>query len=251
MENKLIEHLRQLYENDSKHSHYQIMPTFLQKELGKMANPKINRYESQRFDFIKKHVHFTNKSVLDIGGNTGFFSFESLNQGAKSVKLIEGNSKHCDFVKEVNSVLGYDITVENRYVDFENENERADVTFLLNVLHHVGDDYGNNIKNIELAKDDILKTLNSLALNTKELVFQLGYCWKGNRNYLLFENGTKSEMIDFISNGTKDHWSMRVIGIPEQKDENITYNQPNNANLERNDQFGEFLNRPLFILQRL
>ncbi len=243
--------LEELYEDVSKHSQYQRMPAFLEHELNKLSTPKINRYEAERFEFIKKSVDFQNKSVIDIGGNTGFFSFEIQQQGAKSIKLIEGNSYHCKFVHEVSNILNLNVKIENRFADFENEDETVDALLLLNVLHHVGDDYGNKEITIEAAKAQIIHSINKLAKNAKILVFQMGFCWKGNREELLFPNGTKKEMIDFIKLGVKDKWVIQTIGVPERKENKIIYSELTKSNLERQNSLGEFLNRPIFILKSL
>jgi hypothetical protein len=117
------------------------------------------------------------------------------------------------------------------------------------VLHHVGDDFGDSALDMATAKQQILDKLNWLSGFADTLVFQLGFCWKGNRKLLLFENGTKEEMIDFIEKGVKSTWNVQALGIAE-KTEGITYCKLTHENINRDDSLGEFLNRPLFILSR-
>jgi hypothetical protein len=83
------------------------------------------------------------------------------------------------------------------------------------------------------------------------LVFQLGFNWKGNRNNGLFKNGTKRELIDFINQGIKGFWEIQTIGIAESVDNEYVFNDLNEINIQRNDEIGEFLNRPIIILKSL
>ena len=66
---------------------------------------------------------------------------------------------------------------------------------------------------------------------------------------LLFKNGTKKELISFIKKGIKKNFEIVDIGIPEFINNNIIYAEPNDENMKRRDDLGEFLNRPLFILR--
>ena len=83
------------------------------------------------------------------------------------------------------------------------EKKSYDVVFLMNVLHHIGDDYGDSAITLKEAKENIIFQLNGMAEKTKYMVFQMGFNWKGNRDKGLFENGTKEEMVEFIKEGTK------------------------------------------------
>jgi hypothetical protein len=56
-------------------------------------------------------------------------------------------------------------------------------------------------------------------------------------------------MINFISDGVKDFWSIDKIGIAKQSNKGIEYFHLNEDNIKRDDKMGEFLNRPLFILK--
>jgi hypothetical protein len=190
---------------------------------------------------------------LDIGGNTGYFTFQALAAGASHVRYIEGNQTHAEFVQVASSVVdpGGSIQVTNRYYDFAaEEDEVVDVAFLLNVVHHLGDDFGSKSVACHEAKELMITSVNRMARKCRRLVFQMGFCWKGNRNLLLFPNGTKQEMIDFVRAGTNGIWDVRVIGVAERDVNGISYGIPSQENLRRQDQMGEFLNRPLFVMER-
>jgi len=249
MKNKLIK----LYEINSKHSNYQVMPTVL-KDL--IPSTEINiksRFEFERLAFLKEHLNLSDKKILDIGGNSGFFTFESITNGAKQVDYIEGNKAHADFVKEASTILNLNVHVYNQYLNFDAElpNEPYDIILLFNVIHHFGDDFGDKGISIQNAKEKMIESINYFIGKTEYLVLQLGFCWKGDRNTLLFKNGTKEEMIDFVSNGVNGNWSIESIGVAEDFAGVTEYKTLNKTNIIRNDSLGEFRNRPIFILKAL
>jgi hypothetical protein len=160
--------------------------------------------------------------------------------------------EHATFVKSASDFLNLNISVQNVYLNFDDTDNfelDADVVLLLNVIHHLGDDFGNKSLNINDAKGKMINSINYFSKKTKYLVLQMGYCWKGDRGQLLFEDGTKKEMIDFVKNATVDYWNILAIGVAEEKNKLTKYNLLNKDNIIRNDKLGEFRNRPLFILQ--
>jgi SAM-dependent methyltransferase len=242
-----------LYKKVSKHSNYQILSKKLGEIVGQNNIDVKTRNEPERLKYIIKHLEIENKTVLDIGGNTGYFSFELLENGAQKVFYYEGNSAHAEFVQLASEVLNCQnrFNVTNNYYKFENEfaNMNFDLVLLLNVLHHIGDDYDDKQLSINMAKENILIQLNSLSNKTKRIVFQLGFNWKGNVDLGLFENGTKEELVAYIKNGVKDFWEIERIGIAEKTTTGIEYFDLNKVNIQRFDFLGEFLNRPIFIMK--
>jgi 2-polyprenyl-3-methyl-5-hydroxy-6-metoxy-1,4-benzoquinol methylase len=247
MVNTLIE----LYKSTSKHSNYQILPEILRKHIGDQFKQTISRYEKERMVYVKKYVSFQGKQVADIGGNTGYFSFEAIDSGASNVNYFEGNQVHAKFVETASSFLKLPIHVNNEYVDFkENLNGSPfDILLLFNVIHHLGDDFGDQSIDIEEAKREMQAAIRFFHTKTKTLVLQLGYCWKGNRNFLLFAEGTKKEMIEFVQEAIFELFTIEHIGIPSLIDGETIYQDENEYNIIRNDNLGEFRNRPIFILK--
>ena len=247
--------LSELYSRISKHSQYQ-MPAMNMCGLID-ADSKLrchSHYENERLDFLLDKIDVRGKKILDIGGNTGYFSFELLNRGAESIVFYEGNKDHAEFVKEVADFLGLSrkLEVHSEYYGFSgsNDDNQYDIVLLLNVLHHVGDDYGEKFTTIGSAKNEIIRELLSVISKTEYIFFQLGFNWHGNRNMPLFTNGTKSEMIHFIHDGIKDYCDILHIGIAETTKSGRTKYMPlTDRNVMRDDAKGEFLNRPLFILR--
>lgn len=244
--------LIEFYSRKSKHSNYQVLPEKLQSIVSSKDVQTKTRYEKERLEYILSEVVVKDKTVLDIGGNTGYFLFELLNAGAASAHLYEGNKDHADFVKLAAKVLNVDgkIRVTNKYYLFDGSHiEHYDVALLLNVLHHIGDDYDKKNLTVREAKNNIIKQLNSMSKTCNTLIFQIGYNWKGDPSNCLFDEGTKEEMIDFVKSSTTNNWEIVSVGIAERRDSGIVYCNLSDNNIERDDSLGEFLNRPLFIMK--
>ena len=245
-------HLIELYQKTSKHSNYQALPTCLKPIIDAAALATHSRHEPERLAYILNSLAIKGKSVMDIGGNTGYFTFEAADAGARKVTYIEGNTAHADFVRTAARHLRKDdvIDVRNAYFDFCDYSaaDACDIVLLLNVLHHLGDDFGS-LDDPSRIKEQILRRLNSVSQIATYCVFQMGFNWKGDRNSCLFERGTKQEMIDYIAAGVEPCWEVLRTGIAERVPGGIVYNDLNDSNIARDDSLGEFLNRPLFILK--
>lgn len=238
--------IKNLYNSISKHSHYQLLPKSVEKIVGDVFQ-EIKRYEYERFEYIKDNINFKNSSILDIGSNTGFFTISSLESGAKNATAYEGNTEHSLFLSSIIKEFKFDADIISEYFyNTNNLNKTFDVSFLLNVVHHIGDDFESTDIDMITAKTKMIDMINDMSNVTQYLVFQMGYCWKGNKELLLFENGTKTEVIDFIKSNTSDFWDIKQIGI---FDKNLKYQNMDISNTNKFIEFGEFGNRPLFILQ--
>lgn len=246
------EKLIQAYSKASKHSNYQVLPKNIKNIIGDNDVQTHTRFEPERLRYLLKVLDIQNRSVLDIGGNTGYFTFEFLDAGAKEIVHYEGNKEHSEFVRFAAEAIGlqHEIQTLNGYFTFDGRyKEYHDIILLFNVLHHVGDDYGDKDLTVEDARRIIMNQLNSLSLNCETMVFQLGFNWQGDVNKPLFEHGTKKEMIEFVRGGVAGDWEIRSIAIAEKAEGSIEYKEMNDKNIERDDSLGEFLNRPIFILK--
>lgn len=249
-----IEKLKELYQNTSKHSNYQILPNCLKPFIATDDLVINSRFEAERLGFLKSQLDFTGKKVVDIGGNTGYFTFQFIEEGSKEVDYIEGNKEHSDFVKFAAEDLKLNINVSNRYLNFDATSSfpsNVDIVLLFNVIHHLGDDFGDQSISMEQAKVLMANSINYFHGKTDTLILQMGFCWKGNRNLLLFENGTKEEMIDFVKKATNGKWNIQAIGVAEVQDGATVFNLLNDENVKRSDTLGEFRNRPIFILKSI
>lgn len=245
------EHLISLLRHHSKHSHYQELHPLLSNLLIENYTPS-GKSEYLRQLHIDKKTSFLDKNVLDIGANTGYFTFSAIEKGARKVDIYEGNTEHANFILSASQCLGDEfiekITINNSYFLFDDSDyKKYDIGLCLNVLHHLGDDFGDSSLSKEKAKGYIANALNSLASCCGDLWLQIGYNWKGDREKPLFKTGTKEEIIDFIISTTKDHWLVVDTSIYDPTIE--SYTDINEHNLQRFDELGEFLNRPLFLLK--
>lgn len=246
--------LEQLYLTTSKHSNYQILPNRLRSFIELEEKDIQSRYEQERWEFIRSVLSFDKAFVLDIGGNTGFFSFEALDAGASQVTYIEGNKEHAKFVQRAAEITCSDIIVRNEYFNFTVPYTKAgnyDIVFCLNVIHHLGDDFGDRSIDMANAKVQMASSFDAFSENVKTIVFQMGFCWKGSRELVLFKKGTKEELIQFVRNSIGTDWSIDCIGIAEMINGKTLYRAVNSKNILRDDELGEFRNRPIFILKRI
>ena len=245
-----MEQLKKLYMESSKHSNYQSLPRNLQQILPQEQLTTVLRHDEARLEYICSHVDVSGKNLLDIGGNTGFFTFETLRTGARHVDYYEGNKVHAEFVKIAAEVLACEdqVTVFPEYYMFKQNGAHYDIIFCLNVVHHLGDDFKRGT-DMEAAKEEMLSCVNNLADISDVMIFQMGFNWCGNKEHCLFKNGTKEEMEEFIQKGTKGYWKVLKCGIAEQCDGKIQYRDRNESNNMRIDSLGEFLNRPIFIME--
>ncbi len=214
--------LIKLLEKKSKHSDYQLLSKNLKKLLNNNTSKNISKhFEAERLDFISETVDVKNKRLIDIGANTGFFTFELLDSGASTAICFEGNKNHADFIIESSKLLNQEgrIVVKNEYVDFKSglENFNTDIVLLLNVLHHVGDDYGEEKLSKKQALHQIVESLRKIAKMSSYVILQLGFNWKGDRYLPLFDNGTKSEMIAFLQINIESFLDITRIGIAQKK----------------------------------
>ncbi|WP_163336850.1 bifunctional 2-polyprenyl-6-hydroxyphenol methylase/3-demethylubiquinol 3-O-methyltransferase UbiG [Desulfopila sp. IMCC35008] len=233
----------------SKHSIYQELHPWAQSILGPQYSPTGKR-ETLRWNYMTSHIELTGKSLLDIGANTGFFCLAALEQGAQEVHAFEGNPAHAEFIREIAALLGLSdcLTVYNSYFDFERQTvPEINITLCLNVLHHLGDDFGSQSTTLATAKQQMGEILRQLAKQTQYCWFQIGFNWKGDRNQPLFPNGRKAEIIEFVRDTCHNTWVIEDIAIYEPAA--ACYKPVCDALLQRFDVVGEFLNRPLFFLK--
>jgi len=241
-----MDKLQKLYDITSKHSQYQKLPKSVTNLIGEVEQ-KINRYEYERLEYINSNIDLNNKTILDVGSNTGFFSVSSIESGANLVDVYEGDKSHADFISDISDTLDLNISVNQKYLQFnETFDKKYNLVYLLNVVHHFGDDFGDTKISIKKAKEKMSEILKYFSDKTEFMVFQMGYCWKGDRNLLLFENGSKKEMLSFVEIFIKNYWVILNIGILES---DSNYYNLNNSNIKNEPKLKEFGNRPLFILK--
>lgn len=242
--------LRALYDAHSKHSSYQLIHPSLLPLLGSKDGLPAGKHEAQRQQVFDRCLQYAGASVLDIGANTGYFSFAALAKGARRVVSQEGNVRHAEFIAAAAARMGVAnrLTVRPQYYDFAAPAaEHYDICLCLNVLHHVGDDFGDQALTIDAARRQMLDAINRLSGSATTLMLQLGYNWKGRVAHPLWDGGTKAAQIEFVAAGTKDHWQIEEVLVVDPL--TLEYVPVHGDGYARIDKLGEFLNRPLFRMR--
>lgn len=233
----------------SKHSHYQALHPILCSlfKVPESYQPR-KMLERERAEFVKKHLSLQGKRVVDIGANSGYFTLAAVEDGAARVEAIEGNAKHASFLSNCVEALGLSerVFVTSRYVNFVPYDIGAtDVVLCYNVLHHLGGDFRVGLEKVD-AMRVIAEALRQIVLNSASIVFQIGYNWQGNSKLPLTENGTKREIMDFVTSSLSGLDVSVICGCYDT--EVGAYVEASDTNLGRFDALGEFANRPLFVI---
>ncbi|MBK9598199.1 MAG: glycosyltransferase [Flavobacteriales bacterium] len=126
-----------------------------------------------------------------------------------------------------------------------------DIVLLLNVLHHVGDDFGEPLPNVAAAQRKIIENLNWFAEKTEYLIFQIGFQLDDRLLQTVVRKWDQSGDDRDDHRRDKRLWDVVEIGIAEEIGGQTRYQVVNESNIARNDALGEFRNRPVFILRSL
>jgi hypothetical protein len=184
---KVVEKLKALYGDDSKHSRYQNIPSYISNTIGYRENVDENwRGDTARYNHLLHLIDFNKiSSIGDIGANTGFFSL-SLKEKFPALKIYayEGNSNHTEFIETIKEIFGIqnlDIINDVLTLDKIKGLNFHDVLLFYNVMHHAGVDFDDGSTSNTSFKKYAIKYLKELSYKSKYIVFQMGYNWGGNK----------------------------------------------------------------------
>ncbi|MGH2459418.1 MAG: class I SAM-dependent methyltransferase [Chloroflexota bacterium] len=108
---------------------------------GVWTNPDKGDYPRQRWEVIAPHVplDLTDKSVLDLGCSSGYFSVMMKRRGARKVVAVDEHERAAGQAKLLSSELGVPIDViqANIYDFLLSNQETFDHVFFLGVLYHL------------------------------------------------------------------------------------------------------------------
>lgn len=136
---------------------------------------------------ILKCTNLNNKRIMDTGCFNGYFSFQCLKNGAKQVIGVDHNEAAIDICNKIALYNNYHswvmknkinnccplglhfylkkIGVDNIFTnDIINNNNKLDIIFALNYLHH--------LKN-ELGHDSFMSVIDSFFKNSSEIIFEI------------------------------------------------------------------------------
>lgn len=226
-----------------------ILEQFLGGELLEVES-KSKTLDKQRYQFMRDIFRSINGRILDIGANSGYFSLGYCVDDNCIVDAFEGEIVYVEYLKMMSDILNLDdrLRVYGENYNFQQKpTQKYDLTLCLNVLHHIGRYFDGEINCAEDAKLRMTEYLSNLAESSSHLFFQIGFNWKGDMRLPIFKNGSKNEMIEYVSEVSQSSWSIERIGIfdPSLND----YVEPKESDMLRNDAIGEFANRPLFFMK--
>lgn len=248
----LPDELRELALAQSKHADYQSLHPTVAALFGDDVPPARGRHEAQRWAVMQAVTPPAGQRVWDIGANTGYFSMAAIGAGAAHVTAQEGNIAHARFIALCGRALGLAERLRPvaGYCTFASDAPmpaKVDITLCLNVLHHLGDDFGDPALSQDAALHAMTDALNHLASHTRHLWLQLGFNWKGDIHHPLFAGGTKAALLDYVTQAAALHWHAPDIWLYDPASGQFA--PPTSATMARLDSLGEFLNRPLIHLR--
>lgn len=184
----VIDRLKSLYAAGNKHDNYQNLPLFVQEQLGFNVQIDENwRGDTARFNFFQSEMNFKpGETVLDVGANTGFFTLSLAHRfpGSKFI-ACEMNPDHVAFIREIADHFNMkNVDAQVMSVDMKGIGEIPESDYMLhfNVLHHAGVDFDKGMVSDEKNfRSYAVNYLSALRKKTKNMVFQMGYNWGGNK----------------------------------------------------------------------
>jgi hypothetical protein len=231
-----IEKLKTLLEKTGKHTQYQTLPNEILNGVNDLKNLKIGGYQDyKRYDWLIKHLDTLSGNVIDIGANQGFFTTTILKDFPVKVTAYEPFKPHAEGIEILKDLLGFnneDLNILNQGIGIEQIDELpySDLLIFLNVLHHAGKEFDNDlINNINDWEDYAISYLRKLKSKTNKMFFQLGYAWGGDNERLCNDE----EIISFTSNLLiKAGWNIIKVGIITKYTEPIFYEDYNYEDLK-------------------
>ncbi|HTS22019.1 MAG TPA: hypothetical protein VMN79_09420 [Casimicrobiaceae bacterium] len=273
MADPIADELRALYGDASKHSGYQSIPDFVSAALGYSESIDEGwRGDKPRLAYLRTVREPLDGELWgDFGANTGFFTLSMAHAYPKTrFAAIEPNPNHAEFIQRVAGYFGLgNVEVIPRAIGLRELRELPKFDFLLhmNVLHHAGHDFDNDlVHTLPQFPDYALRYLNALRSHADGMLFQIGSNWGGSKQQPLIgvrEDFAKRRL--FTSWLEDAGWRIEATAYPrKERDKGIAYHdiaplgdevaeqdaQALNSSRGMNelDVFpGEFYRRPLFL----
>ncbi|MBB6671505.1 class I SAM-dependent methyltransferase [Cohnella nanjingensis] len=211
--------LEKLYNDESKHSRYQNIPQFVKEASNYSEEINENwRGDTARYDYIRRTVKFGDgESIADIGANTGFFTLSlAYDNRINQFIAYEPNPNHAAFISEIADQFQLtNVQTRNRSVGLQEINhiERVDRMIFFNVLHHAGVDFDQELVPSKAEFNDyIFQYISRLRNKTKQLMFQMGYNWGGDKTNPIVDSDQVREMTLYVSELFMDAgWKIKKI----------------------------------------
>ena len=91
----------------------------------------VNKYNLLKEDLIKK---LSGKTFLDLGANSGFFTFLAHQNGA-TCTAIDMDNEYIEIIKKITSHYNYNIRIQQ--TNISKWNESADIVYALSLIHWI------------------------------------------------------------------------------------------------------------------
>jgi hypothetical protein len=276
----LKEKLEALYNDGSKHSRYQNIPEFVRNELGYTETIDENwRGDTARYAYLTKILQFgEDKSIGEIGANTGFFTLSLAHANPSSTfYAYEINATHAAFIQDIaDSFEMKNLVIKAQGVDMEGIAlmEKHDILLNYNVLHHAGVDFDTEmIASVQDYEAYATEYLKRIAAKTRKMVFQIGSNWGGNKQKPLIPLSDDAEKIAFNTRMFKNAgWKVLDISLHTRLNGMVEYRALSAEVLEQLNacpvgeektlieqlvdlsefpSFSEFYRRPIFIVESI
>lgn len=227
----LVDELRRLYFDGSKHSVYQNLPEFVEKGIGIAVDiDEAWRSDKPRYRYLtENYPQLVGRRIADIGANTGYFSLSiAKNIPNTSVVAYECNATHARLIETVCSTFNIkNLVVHAEAIDTDNTHRlpHCDVLLFLNVLHHLGVDFDHD-RGADKAKffDFAVSYLEGLSKIASYMWFQMGTNLGGDKSRPITANDTPLRVVDYLVKLLDTaHWNVENIGFARLNDGEMHY----------------------------
>lgn len=219
----LISQIRELVQDHGgRFDQYQNIPAAIFREFPQLGRlnyrPNQIGLDQARYNWLRRHFITQGSSVIDIGGNIGFFSLSlAIETGAKAT-LFEPVSALSEVCRMLAKIAGLD------YFDAYDQAiglgdvaglQLSDLVIHLNVMHHAGSVFdGPYVAELGGWKNYAREYLDALSQRTQHLFFQTGNVGNGTAHF------SGAETLTFLRDLLQDAgWSIQKVGVIENFDE--------------------------------
>jgi hypothetical protein len=253
---QLSRELIEKYNLESKHSQYQRFPEF----VGNQPPPNniFWRDDRPRLALLRREIEFGDlKTLLEVGSNIGYFGL-SLKHDHPHLKVYfyEIDQTMRDLSRDLAEMVGLtDCCFFPEAFDCTTKNPPdADLLLCMNVLHHIGRDYGPEMTP-DMVKSQVQEEMTFIRSKCRQLSFQIGMNWGGNKQTPIWPQGSERDYVCEVHEmlGSAGFRDIRLFS-PMRSDDMVQYVEADlvqagelSLNTLENGLVGEFYKRPIFL----
>lgn len=213
--------LHDLYADGSKHAVYQNVPEFVREAIGYREGIDEGwRSDTPRYEYFAPRLGLpTAATIADVGANTGYFALNlARSHPGFQLHAFEPNPRHARFIQEIATVFALpNLTVRPEPWTMGNLAQvgRFDAIFLLNILHHAGFDFDQQLPDRNDAFEAyVTEYLDRVRQRARLMCFQIGSNRGGDKTRPLFNYDDDISRFEWCCRQlTSSGWRIRQIGI--------------------------------------